>query len=150
MIRCDKCGTFYEELERNNCPKCGEKKHQSVGHCLLCGKEAERGDVCEKCIKDYQIKAEEIMEENKEVEGIKFKKSKGADWLQTMSGFLIAATILGAISLICLKVSIAIIISEVCGGLFSAFLLGCYAEHLEYMEHMTKQLEEIKEIIKLK
>lgn len=156
MIRCDKCGTFYEELTHNNCPKCGEKKHQSVGHCLLCGKEAERGDVCNKCIKDYQIKAEEIFESQKEAEGIKYKPSKRADWLNAIAGFITVATVLGAIGI---SISLSsqnesyiflYVIAEMCVGLFFAFMLKCYAEHLEYMEHMTKQLEEIKEIIKLK
>lgn len=55
MIRCDKCGTFYEELTQSNCPKCGEKAHLSAGKCLLCGKESERGDVCQKCVAAYQI-----------------------------------------------------------------------------------------------
>lgn len=155
MIRCDRCGTFYEELTHNNCPKCGEKKHQSVGRCLLCGKEAERGDVCNKCIKDYQIKAEEIMEAKKEAEGVKYKPSKRADWLNTIAGLLVVASILGAIALALIpteygKPSALFIVIELCVGLFSCFLLKCYAEHLEYMEHMTKQLEEIKEILKLK
>lgn len=62
MIRCSKCGTFYEEMSRSNCPKCGEKAHMSAGKCLLCGKEAERGDVCQQCISTYQI-AEESHEQ---------------------------------------------------------------------------------------
>lgn len=155
MIRCDKCGIFYDELTHNNCPKCGEKKHQSVGKCMLCGKEAERGDVCNKCIKDYQIKAEEIFESQKEAEGIKYKPSNRVDWLNTLAGLFAVATIIGAIAMIFIpkeygQPSEVFIISELVAGLFSSFLLKCYAEHLEYMEHMTKQLEEIKEIIKLK
>lgn len=55
MIRCDKCGTFYEELSHNNCPKCGEKAHMSAGKCLLCGRDTERGDVCQQCVAAYQI-----------------------------------------------------------------------------------------------
>ena len=149
MIRCDKCGIFYDELTHNNCPKCGEKKHQSVGKCMLCGKEAERGDVCNKCIKDYQIKAEEIAKEN-DNESFEFKRSKGAGWLQTMSGFTIVATVIALIALACTGADVFIFVATLLGGTVSAILLGCYAEHLEYMEHMARQLEEIKEIIKLK
>ncbi len=58
MIRCDKCGTFYEELTHSNCPKCGEKAHLSAGKCLLCGRETERGDVCQQCVMAYQITEE--------------------------------------------------------------------------------------------
>ena len=51
---------------------------------MLCGKEAERGDVCEKCINHYQIKAEEMMEESKEAEGISFKNSKRTQNFQVL------------------------------------------------------------------
>lgn len=156
MIRCDKCGTFYEESAHDNCPKCGEKKHQSVGKCMLCGKEAERGDVCEKCINDYRIKAEEMMEESKGANGISFKNSKRVDGLNLIAGIVIFATIFGAIAIFRFFVftnesyALLCVIAEICIGLFFSFMLKCYAERLEYMEHMTKQLEEIKEIIKMK
>lgn len=149
MIRCNKCGIFYDELVTNNCPKCGEKKHQSVGRCLLCGKEAERGDVCNKCIKDYQIKIEGISSGGM-LESLDFKRSKCARCLQIASVFTIVATIIAIIALICTGMEAPFIVVTLFGGMLSAILLGCFAEHLEYMEYTTKQLEEIKEIIKLK
>lgn len=147
MIRCSKCGCFYEELTNGNCPKCGEKAHRSVGRCLICGKEAERGDVCNKCIEEYQSRANKSVEGNKKIVQIDYKKSNCANWLHVISGLIVTATIIGAIALSFVVRDAFFVIAEVVGGLLFAFFLGCYSEHLKYMENTAKQLEEIKEIL---
>lgn len=152
MIRCGKCGTFYEELTKSNCPKCGEKAHMSVGKCLLCGEEAERGDVCNKCIKDYEIKAEVIAEDSKvDLGGGK----SHALTLRVIANFMIVASILGAIAIGAIPTengqpNYVLLVIELLVSLFGCFLLKCFAEHLEKMEKITQQLEEIKEVIRLK
>ena len=54
LIRCPECGKEISD-KAGKCPNCGYP-FQQINHCKLCGKEIETGqEVCEKCMKDYDI-----------------------------------------------------------------------------------------------
>lgn len=124
-----------------------------MAKCMLCGKPAEKGDVCAKCIKDYDIKegaSESVADMYKPIDHI------------NRGGMLDAyATIILVVSII--SIILGLILSQgaiemkliwglfaVIIALFCTFLLKCMANALESIEIIRKQLEEINKNIKNK
>ena len=75
------------------------------------------------------------------------KKSKFAPWLKTISGFVIATSILVGIGYSFAysesESVIALVIAYVFAGVFSGLLMLVVAEILEYLQHITKQLDDL-------
>lgn len=123
MITCSKCGDTYNENVNSKCPNCGtENWSKSNSQNVTFGRRM----------------------------GVASSK---APVLKTISIIIAVLSVLGAVALFFIpeiEVGIVTVLSILIGGLFTAFILSCYAEHLEFLEHITGQLEEIRETIKEK